>query len=471
LSAAVASLSLAGTAHAALIQGVPQNINGGSFDDHSIGGDNHMGWGFSGSDPEPLAINFGATLSNTGSSTFRVCGYNRSGGWMQAFEASGANCPPSAGGTPTEWFRYVTANHSDIQLFNRWHLMDLQRFALVPVPGSAGHAIAWDNDWGTCLGDNDPDEVCEQSANAGSLNVSIAPHTTKITQYKTAGADSNSSPDAVRIGIPSDARAMFPDGQYQLVAISNPYGAYSGPNNVACAAITISGYTSDPEAPAVTTGAQPSTCYVPATLNPPVTGPNGRDPLAREQTTTPPCTILASFHCWTNAPESGNYKLAQTNATAGNVVDASGATVAVPQGGSLIVASSGGSAPATVTPAATKPAPAAKVVGARSTVTTVHARHSLTARRSRSLGRSAARKVFGRHVSRLKASCHTSSSTTSYCNVSFRKSGGRYSGRVYLRYRTISKRVRWQYRVDIKKHKHGHHTTHVRRSYRTGGTA
>ena len=51
LTAAVASLSLAALpagAHAALVQGQPQNVQGGYFDDHSIGGDNHLGWGYSG---------------------------------------------------------------------------------------------------------------------------------------------------------------------------------------------------------------------------------------------------------------------------------------------------------------------------------------------------------------------------------------------------------------------------------------
>ena len=39
---------------------------GGFFDDHSIGGDNHMGWSHSGSDPEALMVRFQSTLTNAG---------------------------------------------------------------------------------------------------------------------------------------------------------------------------------------------------------------------------------------------------------------------------------------------------------------------------------------------------------------------------------------------------------------------
>jgi len=118
LTAAVASLSLAALpagAHAALVQGQPQNVQGGYFDDHSIGGDNHLGWSFSGSQAEPLALTFGTTLTNTGPNQFRVCGYNPTGGWMGAYEVVAPSCPGTAAGAGAQdgWFRYVTANHSN----------------------------------------------------------------------------------------------------------------------------------------------------------------------------------------------------------------------------------------------------------------------------------------------------------------------------------------------------------------------
>jgi hypothetical protein len=454
LATALCSLALPAAAHADLVQSAPTGVDGSLFDDHSIGGDNHMGWGYSGSDPEPLEVNFSSTLTNASGTLFRVCGYpSGTSGWMRAFQVASATCPgspPSA--TENGWFRYITANHSDDAppTFNRWHLMDLQRFALVPLPGSPGHTIAWDTDWGTCLADNAPDMQCVQTLGASSLSTSIGAGTTKLTQ------EDPSAPDAVRIGIPSGSRFLFPDGAYQVVAISNPYGRYAGASNVACTNITISGYTADPIAPVVVEGGQPSTCYVPATLQPALTGPGGRDPVTGESPTTPTCPLTPTGHCWTTVPMSGTNPLARTNVTPANAIDASGALVTVPQGGALVQGTTVAASPAApVTPAS---------VGAQTA-----AQHTLTARLARSYSRTAVRKVFGRRITRLTVACHVSSASTARCTVSFRKSGARYSGHLWLRYRTVRSRLRWQYRLEVKKRKSGHVQT-IRRSYRTGGT-
>jgi hypothetical protein len=61
-------------------------------------------------------------------------------------------------------------------------------------------------------------------------------------------------------------------------------------------------------------------------------------------------------------------------------------------------------------------------------------------------------------------------STASTCTVSWRKSGYSYKGHVWLRYKTVRNRLRWQYRVEVKKTKAHRRTTTVRRAYRTGGT-
>ncbi len=60
-------------------------------------------------------------------------------------------------------------------------------------------------------------------------------------------------------------------------------------------------------------------------------------------------------------------------------------------------------------------------------------------------------------------------STASTCSVSWRKSGASYKGNVWLRYKTVRSRLRWQYRLEVKKTKSGHTQT-VTRSYKTGGT-
>ena len=458
LAAALVSLTLPAAAQADLIQGVPANVPGGYFDDHSIGTDNHMGWSYSGSDSEPLAIIFGTTLTNSSGSPFRVCGYasGTSAGWMRAFEVTGA-CPGAAPTGQDGWFRYITANHDDPtrHLFNRWHVMDLQRFALVPLPASAGGpasaSTAWGTYWGTCLSDGGETMDCEQSDAATTLSTAIAAGAAKTTQ------ELNPAPDAERIAIPADAIDQFPNGLYQVVAIANPYGQYSGPRSIACTTISLSGVGA--YAPVATqVGGTPSTCYVPVTIPAALTGPAGRDPMTGA--TESNCTLQTTGHCWATVPMANDpgdplspHPLAETNVTTANTVTA---TNAVP------VAQSTGAT--TATPASGASNPPATAGHAQSAAT-----RTLTARLSRSYSRTALRKQFGRNLSRLRVSCRVRSSTASTCTVSFRKSGGRYSGHVWLRYRTVNSRLRWQYRMELKKRKSGRTQT-IRRSYRTGGT-
>jgi hypothetical protein len=458
LATVLASLALpAAAAHADLLQGQPTNVTGGYFDDHSIGGDDHLGWGYTGtagtSDSEPLAINFGTTLTNSSGSPFRVCGYpSGTAGWMRAHEASGtAACPGTAPGTQDGWFRYITANHhgdATPPTFNRWHLMDLQRFALVPLPtsagGPAGASTAWDTYWGTCLADSDPTMACQQAAGAGSLNVSIAAGQTKTTQ------EQNPAPDAQRIAIPTSALGQFPDGLYQVVAVANPYGAYSGPASYACTTIRLSGVAA--YAPSVTQVAGvPSTCWVPSGMLQALSGPGGRDPMAGAQTTTPACPLMpATGHCWATVPTSGANRPARTNITAANTVTPT-STVPVAYGPSPTPPPSSGASN-----------PPASGAGNR-------VNRRLTAALSRTYTRTALRSQFGPNLSRLRISCRVRTSTASTCRVSWRKSGATYKGNVWLRYRTVRNRLRWQYRLEVKKRKSGRTQT-VRRAYRTGGT-
>jgi len=133
--AALALVVLALTASTAsatdLVPGAPQNPTGGFFDDHSISGDNHAGWG---PNDEPLAVKFTASVGNTGAA-IAFCGTPAAPGWMAATQGA---C--GAGGPQFGWFRYVSANHFG---HNRWQLLDFQRFALVNVnPG--GTEVIWD---------------------------------------------------------------------------------------------------------------------------------------------------------------------------------------------------------------------------------------------------------------------------------------------------------------------------------------
>ncbi len=125
---------------------------------------------------------------------------------MRAYQTTGdvatcAGAAPASGASG--WFRYATANHSSAGEFNRWHAMDVQRFALVPLPAAQGGPAAgaptfWDTDWGTCLNDNEWMD-CEASPAATRATVAVAPGATKITQ--------EGAPDQALIAIPAPARA------------------------------------------------------------------------------------------------------------------------------------------------------------------------------------------------------------------------------------------------------------------------
>jgi hypothetical protein len=438
-----------------LVQSRPGNVVGGYFDDHSIAGDNHLGWSYGTSESEPLAIDFSSAIYNQGAGALELCGYQSgTAGWMRAFQVApgvlGNDCPasaPASGGMG--WFRMIAANHSTTNAFNRWHVMDLQRFALVPLPPSLGGpsaaATAWDTYWGTCLNLGDPSLFCSTDPSAPSLATGIASGQGKVTQ--------DGAPDDQRIAIPADARGSFPDGAYQVVAISNPYGAIAEAGttsgSVACTQVQLANapaYTGFTATPVPTA---PATCYVPRTIPAAVTGPGGRDPMASAGPTTPACTIIAaSGHCWATVPMAGANPPARSNTNATIAATVVGTDVVpVPQGADYRV---------TATPPT--PVPAARTA------------RRLTVANSTARVRTALRRQFGRNLRRLRVSCRVMASTRSTCTVRWSKRGASYRGKVYLRLRTVKGRLRWQYRVDVTKRQSGR-TQHLRRSYRTGGIA
>jgi hypothetical protein len=456
LTAALVSLALPAAAQADLVQGAPTNVQAGFFDDHSISTDNHTGWSMGGSEAEPLAVVFGTTLTSTGSD-FRVCGYSSgTAGWLRSHLVSTATCPGTAPAGQTGWMRYITANHDQTatRLFNRWHVMDLQRFALVPLPAAAGGPAAgtptaWDTFWGTCLSNGTTSMECAQSPVATNVPTAIPANVTKTTQ------EQNPAPDAQRIAIPADARFQFPDGRYQVVAIANPYGNYGASRSVSCTTIQLSGMGA--YAPVATlVEANAATCYVPS--NPPaaLTGPGGRDPMANAAVGAD-CPLQPTGHCWLTPPATTDeaplapHPLARSNVTTANTITPT-SVVGVAQAPSTTPAPSSGSNN-----------PPAAASGRRNA-------RRMTATVSRTYTRSALRKQFGRRLSRVSVTCRVRSSTASTCRVSFRKSGARYSGNVWLRYRTVNSRLRWQYRVEVKKRKSGERTRTIKRAYRTGGT-
>lgn len=223
---ALVVLALAVTASTAsatdLVPGAPANPTAGFFDDHSISGDNHAGWGPT---EEPLAVRFTAAVGNVGPA-IAFCGTPAAAGWMAATQGA---C--GAGGPQFGWFRYVTANHFG---HNRWQLMDFQRFALVNVnPG--GTEVIWDTRWGSCV-NNSAFAECSTDPNAPLLNnMGFLPDSTKVTQD---GADEDQI-----IAIPNQLGYRLPEGNWQILHWVNPYGAIAGDptaNNVTCTPITLS---------------------------------------------------------------------------------------------------------------------------------------------------------------------------------------------------------------------------------------
>jgi hypothetical protein len=522
LAAAAATLSLAAPAFAApgdaprITALPPANIGVGYFDDHSISGDDHLGWGLTGlagtSDAESVALRFDAALSVSGVEGLQLCGYpSGTGGWMRTFQMLGVACPgtPPAG-DPAGWSRYVIANHSSTGAFDRWHVMDLQRFALVPLPASEGGPdddtpTVWDTGWGTCLNARSAIPDCAGNPAAPALDAGVAAGATKVTQ--------DGAPDAVVIPLRPEVLARLGAGEYQLVALTNPYGALAESGgvrgSVACAALRL-----EPGAgglpPTVTPRPLPENCDAPIFLPPAVTGPGGFDPMADAARTSPACEVLVTGHCWTVVPGEGAPNApARTNATGfpGPTV-----TQLVEQGGPLHhdepdpdapvepepdpeppVDDPGVPLPPDEEPGPQQPQPpvtvpdppadddglvfapvdladllpelfaqapadgsvAAGAASAPSAVGVAGAR-----------ARTALRRAFGGGLQRLRVSCALAQGGTARCDVSWRKAGARLSGRVTVR----TAGGRWRYRVDVTRRKGGR-ATQVRRAYRDGGSA
>jgi hypothetical protein len=346
LLSVVSVLSVAGTAHAAgelpRITGVaPTTAVTDWFDDHSVGGDDHLSWSPAAgvvyindkgqvSEREPHDIEWQSAINVTGPGGLEVCGY-QSGtvGWMRAYQAApgamaGGSCPATEPATGQfGWFRYVYGRHSATNEFNRWHLMDLERSALVPTTG--GVPTVWDNHWGTCLNLLSSNLNCEPNRSVAGLDVGVATGTSKITAVGDV--------DAQTIPITVPTAATLPDGAYQIVTLTNPYGlikeAGGAIGSITCVNVNLTIPRDPTQAgygePTVTvTNTNPGTCLVPSSLDPALTGPGGVDPMAGAEA-VPGCVFTGS-HCWptpTEPPHTGDFINAHSLATGNPSVIAS----------------------------------------------------------------------------------------------------------------------------------------------------
>jgi hypothetical protein len=428
LVVALAALATAAPASAAeLTANAPTNITTGFFDDHSISGDNHAGWGPT---EEPLAVRFTASVTNAGAA-IPMCGTPAAPGWMAATTCAGGQFG---------WFRYVTANHFG---HNRWQLLDFQRFALVRVGGSE---VIWDTRWGTCVNNSEFSD-CSRDPNAPSLtNMGFPADFTKVTQD---GADEDQI-----IAIPNSLGYRLPEGNWQLVHIVNPYGAISGDdatNNVTCTPVTLTWDPSPtPSASPLIVAARAApgeACQSAGAPPAPITGPGDpADPLRYAQAFPITCAPTATGHCWTTAPT----QCSAASPTARTFI--SGALVpatdpCAPGGG---VGASGASP--------------VQGLSARA------ARLRITARLARRYASVALRKALKlrRTPTNVRRTCRITSRVSSRCTVRWTGSGQRVTGRIWLRFVAGRTANRWTYRVDLRRTRNGR-TTRIRHSYRTGG--
>jgi hypothetical protein len=488
-----------------LVQQAPTGITMGYFDDHSRGGDNHMGWGFSGSDGEPLAISFQASLRNAGPGVLQLCSTVGDLGtsWRAARQTAPGlvgDCSGAAVNTQSLHFRYAIANHSDQNpsTFNRWHLMDLQRFALVPVNGSGGldatRRTIWDTQWGTCLADpaspswqtggmacpqiaNDPDGM--SGTNGATLNVGLpthAPNTSKLTQ--------EGAPDRAVIAF-NDLH--YANGRYQLVAMANPYGIFreagNGTGSVACRNVEIVADLDDEDGdPAgtfeLTEGGLPTNCWVPRTMQSRVTGAGGTDPF---QGAAPdngcalhtPAETPVPGHCWLTVPEINDPAdlLAPHPLAVSNVEDsratATTNAVSIAQGGTINLPTGGGTGPTTPPVVVPNPTPTPPPVVVPPGPKAIPA---MTTAIGRSYVRSSLRRTFGTVPSSASLSCRLTGGSTASCDVTWRRSGGvRYRGNVRVWFSSDAQHVRWNYAMSVKRTKPGTRARMTTRSNLVGG--
>ena len=190
------------------------------FDDHSVSSDNHLSWSpmagevyvnSSGqtSQREPKDIEWQSAINVSGPGGLELCGYPSGVRRLDARLPGGARrrlqpgllsaAEPSSG--RFGWFRYVYGRHPEA--LNRWHVMDLERSALVPLTPAV--PTLWDNHWGTCL-----------NLDSGSLNcVATATRRASTSAWRAARrprrvgeVDAQTIPLTVETALTSAQRAV-----------------------------------------------------------------------------------------------------------------------------------------------------------------------------------------------------------------------------------------------------------------------
>jgi len=468
-----------------IVQGAPTGIAMNYWDDHSVAGDNHLGWDHDGSQREPLAISFQSSVSNVGPGVLQLCAGTGGTDWRAGRQTAPnalGDCSGPSVNTGGLWFRYATANHSSGADYNRWHAADFQRFALVPLTddGQAANTARqtiWDNQWGTCLLD-DGGMACPQDAAEGAFGVGLSAGVNgKLTQ--------EGAPDQAVIAFHSIE--LVPSGRYQVVAISNPYGAIRENGNtsgsVNCTNVQITSDANTGTFALAQLGGIPARCFLPRTIQSRLTGPGAGavDPFMGAGADAP-CVLHTadevvgpddrSGHCWLTIPmvNDGLHPIARSNTSDARATAATITTAVVP--GSPVAASTGTgggggggavTAPRTITSPATAPTTSNPAVSRPLAVPT------LAARKARSYTRTALRKTFGTIPSSAHVACRMTGGSAATCTATWRRAGKGYTANVGVWFTSTATRVSWNYQVKAKRSQHGRVTT-INRAARVGGT-
>ena len=252
---------------------------GGFFDDHSIGGDNHMGWSHSGSDPEALSVRFQSTLSNVGNGALELCGYpSSSAAWLRSLpdhagrprrlprQRAAPPAPPAGSATRSP----TTPPPVSSTAGTSW-TSSASRSCPPARPRRQAPARSGTRRWGTCMNDNQFMD-CEHDANANRLQ---RRHRAARRQGHGGG---RARPDGRRVPQPRPERHVPARRDLEPLR-GDPRGRHDLRQRLLRRACRSPATRASASGSVYGTG-QPANCQLPTAIPGALTGPGGTDPFA-----------------------------------------------------------------------------------------------------------------------------------------------------------------------------------------------
>ena len=300
-----------------LVQSRPGNVVGGYFDDHSISGDNHLGWSYGASQSEPLAIELLQRDTQPGHRRLELCGFQEADG------RAGARVPGRAG-----MLRQQAARRAAAPVASGWSSRTSRRTTrrrtrstlALSGPGPlhascrclrrwAGNSAARDR-MGHVLGHlSRPRRPLAVTCSNDPLRPSLP------TQRRVGpgqGPRRTAPPDDPAHRDPTDFRAdrsaTVRTRMVRDLPTRRPFIAEAGTTAAACACTQVPARQrpSVHRLTATPVAAAPATCYVPRGSPAALTGPGGRDPMAAQARRRHPARRRGpARHCSATVPIGG----------------------------------------------------------------------------------------------------------------------------------------------------------------------